>query len=57
MSEVMRATRWSTNAEMIADAARLGYVEGRVLDTTYGRFGYPSTKACSQQLLDTPRIR
>ncbi len=27
---------WRTNAELIVDVARLGYLEGRVLDVTYG---------------------
>jgi hypothetical protein len=27
---------WPSNAELIADAAALGYIEGDVLDTTYG---------------------
>lgn len=36
----MRAHRWGTNAAMIAEAvAPLGYIEGRVLDATYGRWG------------------
>jgi hypothetical protein len=28
---------WPTNAELIADVARLGYIGGRVWDATYGR--------------------
>lgn len=28
---------WSTNAALIADVARLGYLDGRVWDSTYGR--------------------
>lgn len=33
---VMAHGPWKTNGEMIADAARLGYVSGRVIDLTYG---------------------
>ena len=33
---VFTATRWATNAEMIEDVARLGYLDGSVLDVTYG---------------------
>lgn len=33
---VFSATRWSTNADLIADAASLGYLGGRVLDATHG---------------------
>lgn len=37
MSEIRRAHRWRSNAHMIAEAvAPLGYVEGTVLDLTYG---------------------
>lgn len=36
----MRAHRWGTNALMIAEAVLpLGYIEGRVLDATYGIHG------------------
>lgn len=31
--------RWLTNAHMIADVARLGYLDGLVFDATYGKFG------------------
>lgn len=34
---VMAAGDWRTNGEMIADVARLGYIKGKVLDTTYGQ--------------------
>lgn len=34
--EVWAIGRWNDNAEMIADVARLGYLDGRVLDCTYG---------------------
>ncbi len=34
---VMAAHRWPTNAAMIVDVQRLGYLPGRVLDPTYGR--------------------
>jgi hypothetical protein len=38
--EIMRADRWNTNAAMIADAVMpLGYIEGSVLDATYGECG------------------
>ena len=33
---VLAATRWPTNAAMIADVATLGYLEGPVLDPTWG---------------------
>lgn len=33
---VLTATAWKSNAEMIADVAKLGYLDGEVLDTTYG---------------------
>lgn len=36
MGDVMRAFKWSSNAEMIEDVAKLGYLDGRVLDVTYG---------------------
>lgn len=40
MTEILRADRWVTNARMIAEAvAPLGYIEGRVLDATYGTHG------------------
>src|SRR5690606_27767225 len=37
---VLAAHRWRNNAEMIADVAKLGYITGDVLDTTYGRGGF-----------------
>lgn len=39
MTEVMRAHRWGTNASLMCDVQRLGYVEGEVLDATYGVAG------------------
>jgi hypothetical protein len=33
---VLAAHAWKSNAELIADVARLGYLDGRVLDATYG---------------------
>lgn len=33
---VLAAHRWANNGEMIADVAKLGYLNGRVLDVTYG---------------------
>lgn len=33
---VMAHGDWSTNGHLIADVARLGYLDGRVLDCTYG---------------------
>lgn len=40
MTEVMRAHRWGTNARMIAEAVvPLGYIQGSVLDATYGEHG------------------
>lgn len=34
--EVLAVGSWPTNAELIADVAQLGYLDGRVLDATYG---------------------
>lgn len=41
-SPVLAATAWPTNADMILDVARLGYInpEDQVLDPTYGRGGW-----------------
>lgn len=36
MMDVLAAYAWTTNAAMIADVARLGYLDGQVLDATYG---------------------
>ena len=37
----MLATQaWSTNADLIADVARLGYLDGTVLGATYGEGGF-----------------
>jgi hypothetical protein len=36
VSLVQAAQAWPSNAEMIADVARLGYLGGHVLDCTYG---------------------
>lgn len=33
---VMSWGEWKTNAELFADVAKLGYLDGRVLDPTYG---------------------
>lgn len=33
---VLAAHRWTTNGHLIADVAKLGYLNGRVLDPTYG---------------------
>ena len=35
-STVFAIDRWSSNADLIADAAKLGYIYGEVLDCTYG---------------------
>ena len=35
-TEVLAAGNWTNNAEMIADLARLGWLNGRILDATYG---------------------
>lgn len=37
--EIMAAHRWMTNAALIADVARLGYLDGTVLDVTFGEHG------------------
>jgi hypothetical protein len=34
---VLSATSWSNNSALIADAHRLGYITGTVLDPTYGK--------------------
>jgi len=39
VSDVLATHRWPTNAHLIADCARLGYLDGRVLDATYGPHG------------------
>lgn len=39
MSDVLAIGDWKTNSDMIADVARLGYLDGRVLDATYGLHG------------------
>lgn len=36
---VLAAHTWRNNAEMIADVARLGYLNGHVMDATYGETG------------------
>lgn len=36
LTEVPAAYAWKDNAEMIADVARLGYLNGHVCDVTYG---------------------
>ncbi len=40
---VMAAAEWRTNAELIADVARLGYINGHVLDLTFGGGGWWKT--------------
>jgi SAM-dependent methyltransferase len=35
--EILAATAWPTNADMIVDCVTLGYIHGRVLDPTYGK--------------------
>jgi hypothetical protein len=37
---VLAAYNWATNAALIADVAKLGYVTGHVLDPTWGRGGF-----------------
>jgi tRNA G10 N-methylase Trm11 len=36
---ILAAHNWRTNAHMIADVAKLGYITGLVLDPTYGEAG------------------
>ena len=36
MSDVRAVGQWRNNADLIADVARLGYLDGTVLDVTYG---------------------
>ena len=33
---ILTATRWPSNAEMIEDVARLGYLDGKILDCSFG---------------------
>jgi hypothetical protein len=37
MSDILATNKWKTNAHLIADVARLGYLNGDVLDMTYGK--------------------
>ena len=39
MSEILAAHRWVTNSALIADVAMLGYLDGTVLDVTFGHEG------------------
>lgn len=34
--QILRAAQWRTNGAMMADVAKLGYLEGSVLDATFG---------------------
>ena len=34
--DVLAVGKWASNAQLIADVARLGYLDGTVLDVTYG---------------------
>src|SRR5688572_7157801 len=36
VQDVVATARWATNADLIADVARLGYLDGVVLDATHG---------------------
>jgi hypothetical protein len=36
MTEVLASNYWPTNADLILDASRLGYLDGTVFDATYG---------------------
>jgi hypothetical protein len=36
VGDVLATDRWPTNAHLIADVAKLGYLDGHVLDATYG---------------------
>lgn len=36
MTDVLSTFNWPTNADMIADVAKLGYLDGTILDLTYG---------------------
>lgn len=38
--EILGADTWATNAALIADAARLGYLPGHVADVTWGQGGF-----------------
>lgn len=37
---VLAAHTWPTNGHLIADVAKLGYLDGSVLDVTYGQGGF-----------------
>lgn len=37
MTTILAASPWRNNSELIADVARLGYLDGMVLDPTYGK--------------------
>jgi hypothetical protein len=39
MGDVLVAGKWATNGHLIADVAKLGYLNGSVLDTTLGESG------------------
>jgi hypothetical protein len=54
--DVYAAGSWSTNAEMIADVTRLGYLDGTVLDSTFG-MGKFWTKRQPQHLLKADLYR
>ena len=35
-TEVLAAANWANNAELVADVAKMGWLDGKVLDLTYG---------------------
>lgn len=39
-AEILAIGTWNTNAELIADVAKLGYLDGSVLDATFGEGGF-----------------
>jgi hypothetical protein len=52
MTDEIRAIGdWRTNGEMIADVAALGYIEGKVLDLTYGEGAF-WTEWCPDVLIE-----
>ncbi len=40
MTDVLSVNTWPTNAHLIADVAKLGYLDGTVFDATYGEGGF-----------------
>jgi len=43
MSEILSAFRWRNNSELINDVRKLGFLDGNVLDATYGEGAFWNT--------------